>query len=943
MRREWCCGMFGKRVGETKAEEEARIMAKKIKHEGYTKVELLFHNAWAPLVFKARFPLAIVALIWLVICSIFAAQLQPAREAPDLLGPTDPTRKYEELRKKFGDQGNCDYCSAFFRSYSDFPRPSEDTIRRCAETAVEGQQMFSYLDECGVCNGNNACVDCRGSSGGNHVIDECGICKSQTDPTLSQCADCRPGRHANCTLCGIPNVYGATCTKICDSTTCFHGTCDVVTGECHCHRDYAFGFWDSAPAANVSCNVCATGFSGVLCTVECEMESTCACNNDRCVNCPAGWFGRTCSVRNASECDPERGILSTDNNRHCVCQTGWEDQRGCHNEAVCNYHGRRYNATQVPPAFANQCICRGQWRGPFCSYCACYNGGTCDTNGVCQCPDGWDGPDCRVCPQTCQERGHCATPWSVTMYGVRTCRALHCTDAELTSSNPVSPACIICQRNDLGNCTGYTGNATACEEAASCEWDAFSSTCVSVFGSMPPSQNNTHCRCRGHWLDGGCTVCDTGGIVGVSCNINGVLVGCDGQPAHNGRFKVVDNCGNCGGDSRCVGCDGIQNSIKVLDSCGICGGANECVAAGGVRPTAEIIYTIGMSSSTGVDIEDTTLQTNLSAWCRSMLDRNRGLVKAQSQCVWLDYVTQTTLLTNSSQTNAQRFFVWATQNGRLGEVGFSSTDATSASLRVKWMAFPMRAQFMEEFAPLEEMDRRAAPFDTALEQLKEIVPDAIFVSDALVNRATQRSAKNGVIFMLCVGGLVFAAVTLAATCSPTLCILACCALVSNVVTVLAVFQFAGWSIGPFEQVGLSLLLGTTAEQLVHLLEGYMDHLHAAQSHMFARENTQLQSLRGMYQRAGSGLVLAGVTVILCATPLYATKLAIFPAMATLVIVIVAAQLVTSLVFFGAFLSIAGPTESFRNFRTMSVFAMIGLILFLLIFLPLYFTGKLSLD
>jgi len=157
VRREWCCGMFGKRVGETKAEEEARIMAKKIKHEGYTKVELLFHNAWAPLVFKARFPLAIVALIWLVICSIFAAQLQPAREAPDLLGPTDPTRKYEELRKKFGDQGNCDYCSAFFRSYSDFPRPSEDTIRRCAETAVEGQQMFSYLDECGVCNGNNAC------------------------------------------------------------------------------------------------------------------------------------------------------------------------------------------------------------------------------------------------------------------------------------------------------------------------------------------------------------------------------------------------------------------------------------------------------------------------------------------------------------------------------------------------------------------------------------------------------------------------------------------------------------------------------------------------------------------------------------------------------------------------------------------------------------------
>jgi hypothetical protein len=67
-----------------------------------------------------------------------------------------------------------------------------------------------FIDECGVCNGNNStCSDCSGTPNGTKEIDECGVCGGDS----SLCKDCA----------GVPN--GTTKIDECgvcggDSTTC---------------------------------------------------------------------------------------------------------------------------------------------------------------------------------------------------------------------------------------------------------------------------------------------------------------------------------------------------------------------------------------------------------------------------------------------------------------------------------------------------------------------------------------------------------------------------------------------------------------------------------------------------------------------------------------------------------------------------------------------------
>ena len=62
--------------------------------------------------------------------------------------------------------------------------------------------------------------------------------------------------------------------------------------------------------------------------------------------------------------------------------------------------------------------------------------------------------------------------------------------------------------------------------------------------------------------------CDSCGV----CGGTNSCIGCDGYHLSN---KVLDACGECGGDnSSCAGCDGIANSGTVRDACRVCNGTN---------------------------------------------------------------------------------------------------------------------------------------------------------------------------------------------------------------------------------------------------------------------------------------------------------------------------------------------------------------------------------
>jgi len=99
-----------------------------------------------------------------------------------------------------------------------FCNPPAGQANQCVDCAgVVGGK--SVVDLCGICGGDNsACTDCRGVAvlGGNfsYKIDACGICSNVTSPTFGKsCIGCdgllKPGAPAQYDLCGVCNGNNA--------------------------------------------------------------------------------------------------------------------------------------------------------------------------------------------------------------------------------------------------------------------------------------------------------------------------------------------------------------------------------------------------------------------------------------------------------------------------------------------------------------------------------------------------------------------------------------------------------------------------------------------------------------------------------------------------------------------------------------------------------------
>lgn len=158
-------------------------------------------------------------------------------------------------------------------------------------------------DQCGVCNGNNECVDCAGVANGTSEVDECGICYengSSNSLWNTTCADCHgdpngdaysddcgncvegntgllPGYAKNrCGVCDVPDpVYPNCCA---DEQNCVcegeGGMCIPIENECSQNLGCGCGGGDPddypcALCQDVDSNGCCPGFVYDNCKAEC--------------------------------------------------------------------------------------------------------------------------------------------------------------------------------------------------------------------------------------------------------------------------------------------------------------------------------------------------------------------------------------------------------------------------------------------------------------------------------------------------------------------------------------------------------------------------------------------------------------------------------------------------------------------------------------------------
>ncbi|KAJ8036101.1 Hyalin [Holothuria leucospilota] len=149
-----------------------------------------------------------------------------------------------------------------------------------------------------------------------------------------------------------------------------------------------------------SCTPCSSDRWGDNCANECQCENGASCDpqtgvclcrpgftGNQCeLVCPAGFYGQDCATvcDCPSSCHPENGT--------CICEPGFMGQ-SCID--ICPIGTFGQDCLGVCP----DCSSGGQCdpvTGLCIDSCNCTNGGSCDQQGVCLCPDGFEGRYCET-------------------------------------------------------------------------------------------------------------------------------------------------------------------------------------------------------------------------------------------------------------------------------------------------------------------------------------------------------------------------------------------------------------------------------------------------------------------------------------------------------------------------------------------------------------------
>mmetsp|Transcript_21241 Transcript_21241/g.54182 ORF Transcript_21241/g.54182 Transcript_21241/m.54182 type:complete len:262 (+) Transcript_21241:100-885(+) len=239
----------------------------------------------------------------------------------------------------------------------------------------------------------------------------------------------------------------AQCSKDCSG----RGLC--VGGKCLCHD----GFYGEA------CHL-------TRCPEDCSGRGY--CESGSCV-CEVGYEGPACAaLRVGKSAVSDRFTVSSDYSRlqeaSDVASLRGREGLKC---PVCK-HGYCDESEGV-------CHCELGWDGPGCTLPGCCSGrGTCDSDGLCTCYKGWGGIDCSIesgealvaapapalkeCPNDCSGRGaclnglcQCSHPWEGEDCNVPAGSAL----AQAASRHPddCSESCSVNGRCVLGQCVCFDG------------------------------------------------------------------------------------------------------------------------------------------------------------------------------------------------------------------------------------------------------------------------------------------------------------------------------------------------------------------------------------------------------------------------------------------------------------------------------------------------------
>eukprot|EP00658_Telonema_sp_P-2_P068614 TRINITY_DN5754_c0_g2_i2.p1 TRINITY_DN5754_c0_g2~~TRINITY_DN5754_c0_g2_i2.p1 ORF type:complete len:627 (+),score=59.92 TRINITY_DN5754_c0_g2_i2:121-2001(+) len=553
----------------------------------------------------------------------------------------------------------------------------------------------------------------------------------------------------------------------------------------------------------------------------------------------------------------------------CMCSTCYTTSSNCSNR------GSIYTAAGIHSSLVGTCICNKQSFGPSCENCRCYNGGTCQTDGSCKCIGDWAGPECTQCSSTCRRNGRCPLQYNHSHYSYFQCRDLFCTPAEVQNYTTETFSCSLCANNrTVSGCSSSTKTCT-----------------VDTYNTTTPG---TTCHtCRNYFSGADCGGCSA--PAGLSCDVNGEPIGCDGGRAISGQFKTLDSCGVCGGNNACVGCN---PSIPGLayDLCGVCGGSNDCLKA--TPSSIQIMWNVDPNN---------VLQSLRYIHANCTAVRVSSLVLSNPTACSLGTFLDEYTGGGGADNVSRSLYAHARDGGYLESMLFNQPVLGTLPMVAEHFIATFRSSDLTDNSPNTDIQSME-------DDLKSVVGGSSYIawSSAWVAADVREAIGMDTAVVLAVAFVATVAVIGAYSVSLRIVVAACFVLAVTLLWSVGMVRMLGRTLGPVEMIVVLFAYAMEVSCLMYMTEGYVEQLHFTQSHLLAEYTTRKQNVKGMLRRTGVPVLFSTGLVFAASLLLLGPRLVIFNVIGTFMSILSLCTAFFAVVGFTAVLLIMGPAKSHRR-------------------------------
>ncbi|XP_064642370.1 protein dispatched homolog 3-like [Lineus longissimus] len=405
------------------------------------------------------------------------------------------------------------------------------------------------------------------------------------------------------------------------------------------------------------------------------------------------------------------------------------------------------------------------------------------------------------------------------------------------------------------------------------------------------------------------------------------------KPSHGSASKDFDACGENGEKCSAPAPQPVlESSAAIYVVIGIKGIDRSKVDKNHVlTDKGDVVYDPAFEKafnfSRGFNINSTTLR-NLCKLCK-LIANNTELVKPNSaQCLpsEMDHYLQSRLLSPYEECrNLPRNKI--VYNHNLPVRALMSFSKTGHA--IKWISFAFESttsksgsyfaaykQYQKWDAYLEHLKVTVLPKDSPLQSMYQT---SRFWADVFKEIVAVSSAIYGLVLSMVI---CMAAVAIF-TGHILLLIIVMLSIIGMILCVIGIFYVAGWEMGAVEAISLSILVGSSVDYCVHLVEGYIlagnnPPMHSMQSSQKLRHWRTTAAL----SHIGVSIISSAITTIVAAIPLTQTTIEPFAQFGSIVAINTTVSIFFTLTVCMAFLSLFGPAFFKCNWKSTG-FAVLG--------------------